>query len=560
MKSYLFRWSDIALLALIGAAGYFQLFWVHDVYWDDNCWLLSRHATANLDEFLDHGFNQMRRSWLGVFLYHYYGIHIYSDHAFVIWNGISFATLLASIYAVYLLALTLSGENRLFALLVGVFYLSNSLDHTIPYVTAINYRIGFVLEIVSIYITSRSILDSRVTWPKTGLALFLTGVSAYVLTESVVAMEPVRLLISGYLLTRSGPQALPVVRQLAKQALLFGALLLPLVLYKVLYKPYGMYASIYQTSVLAALRPGPYFELASNLFFGFWRRVFYAEADKVFVFLGVATGLICFVRIKPMLKGGDSTASPNFLFVILCGGAVVLLQAFLFNFAGREFRWGPDSTHGIFMQFGMALVLAGVAHKAVSLVTGGVGRFAGMSRFGFAVIISVIAGYGVCVNNVNIALFRDGTAKQELFWKKFTERFPTLPPKAQFVFDVDISSFHDAADLDTGYDVEAYLNLLYATNTNPTQFHRYSVLAPEELRMMKIDFPRQDPISRMTRFGIDTIDPKTAIIIHYRGDRILVGKEILTVTPEVSYRPWIQSTDIELPPEVPSYPLRHKAF
>lgn len=552
-------------LAILSVATFIQMIFIRDVYWDDNCWLLSRYANDSMAGFLDDGFNEMRRTPLGVFYFLYYSVHVLSEHPFLYWNSAALSIQVLSSWAVYALGLKLVPEQRTTALLVAIFYVVMPLDHTMPYLSATNYRLGFLFEITSLLLTYRAVQGHR---PVLNLiaSVLLSLFAATTLTEAVVAMEPARMLMIWYAFGSNGSLRDRLMR-LARYGLVFAIPLLPYVYYRIVYKPYGMYSSVYQANFADLFDLGHHYELLRQLFFGFWRHINSQQNLNPWpiVVLGIGLAIITFfvfIRLKIDAKEAPTLSDnriAHYKKLALIGIVIVAFQQILFTFAGREFRWGPDSTHGIFMQLGVVIFEAALVMFIHDKLMRS-GRLTLLTRYGVAATAALFAYLGVHYNNKNISMFLAGTEKQEQFWNAFTERFPTLPPRATFIFDTYVSSFHDSADMDTGYDIEAYLNLLYAQHAGSDEFHQYSVLAPEEIRQMSIDYEAKTPITRMTRFGLDTIDPNVATIVAYRDGRIYVDKEILTIEPGVKYAPWIHDTGLPTSDGVGTFPYRHKAF
>lgn len=568
MNHYSLKAKFISIILVLVLLNFGRLFFIHDLYWDDNCWILSRYSTNGLEEFLNHGFNQMRRSGLGIFFYYIFGIFIYTDYGFYISNTLSNVIQLITAIMVYQISLLLTNRNYFFAFILVLMFLSNTIDHTMPYLSSLNYRLGFLLEIISIYLTTQAILESTFKRWKILFALFLTTISAYMLTESVVAMEPIRILIGSYIYYKKNHDIRSAFISSLKRLKVFIVLIFPLMIYKIAFKPFGMYESIYKTDFATAFTIEPYWDVLRRIFFGFWWHIPKDDNQGVDILLGAIAALIVFILCYFLHRSKKIIIQKpeNTTFLILIGFLIIIFQNFLFIMAGRGFKWGPDSTHGNFMQLGTSIILASLVFLLFHSLSKKISKdfLSKLLPYIFYATISVVVGYGTYINNTNLTLFQIGSIQQESFWKKFINRFPVLPNKANFLFDIDldkdIPSFHQKEDLDTGYDLEAYLNSLYATNLNPYEFHKYSVLAPEEIHNLNIKFNSRDSITRDTRYGLETIDINSLIIVRYRNGEILVDDEIILADPNVPYKNWITKKNLRLPNVTPIYILRGKSF
>ena len=528
-------------LAFLAIASFVRMFDVRDVYWDDNCWLLARYARSGLTEFLDDGFSQMRRAPLGVFYYLYFGIHRLSDQPFLYWNTIALLIQMLSTWMVYALVRTLLPKLMLPALVAAVAYVALPLDHTMPYVSGTNYRLGFLLALCSCWLSLRAVLGGR---PRLYLllAVILALFNTIVLTETALPLEVVRLVMIAWVLpvTQSWVTRL---RALVGYALLFGFPHLPYVWYRLTFKPYGMYQSVYQHNLGDVFNWHSYYELMQNVPFGLWRHLLSAPNlnPGIVMPLALLAGVGAFLIIRNLMASEGEQASAGHrkaaFFLLLLGLIVILCQQGLLVFAGREFRWGPDSTHGIFIQLGTSLIVSSFSLLLCSKY-GNSKLQVFITRLLFPVILAAVALLGVHYNNKNLSLLINESQKQERFWMAFMERFPVLPPRATFIFDIYVDSFHDASDLDTGYDIDAWLNLLYAKNGEEGGFYRYTAMAPEEMRMRRLDFSKLR-LGVSTRFGLMDLEAGKTIPIAYRDGVIYAGDEIRGLLPPVPYVEWL---------------------
>ena len=71
-KEIPFAKTFIAILAVLA---YGRIYFLRDVFWDDNCWLLSVYASKDIIEYLNTGWFELRRVSLGLFTYYFFSLH-----------------------------------------------------------------------------------------------------------------------------------------------------------------------------------------------------------------------------------------------------------------------------------------------------------------------------------------------------------------------------------------------------------------------------------------------------------------------------------------------------
>ena len=263
--------TQIALyLIVISLLSYCRVGTLNDLYWDDNCWLLSRFANDSLAGFLDDGFNQMGRIPLGVFLYAYYGLDKLTEHALIILQSFNVLLYLSVPILLFLLASQLAGGNRLYGVAAATVFIVVPLDHTMPYLTAVNYRLGLPLELLSFLLTWRAVSLPSVSRRLIFFALLLDIFTQYVLIEAAVALVPVRIFMIWYA-SRFNVHGGYATSRVLGLAVVFVVPMIPLVLYKLIFRPYGLYESMYAPDPGALVDWRKYYDLAGMLFFGFWR-------------------------------------------------------------------------------------------------------------------------------------------------------------------------------------------------------------------------------------------------------------------------------------------------
>ncbi|MHB1141350.1 MAG: hypothetical protein ACYC1T_06295 [Sulfuricaulis sp.] len=149
------RKSDLYPLPILtlAAFSYIRILTLRDVYLDDNYWLLSSHTTDTLQEFLANGFPQLRREPLGIFLYIFFlPYRLIGDYALLVWHGITLAVQIAAPLVLYSLVRDVTSGRRDVAAFVATVFVATTLDQTAPIMSAINYRIGLLLGLISLYL------------------------------------------------------------------------------------------------------------------------------------------------------------------------------------------------------------------------------------------------------------------------------------------------------------------------------------------------------------------------------------------------------------------------
>ena len=121
------------------------------------------------------------------------------------------------------------------------------LDTTLPYLSAINYRIATLLTLVSFYLTQRSFAKEGTRWTLLLMALAISSLSHYIFLELTIVFELPRLFIIGYIFYKEGTEGKALIKKTLTYWLPFFILCIPLVIYKLTSKPYGIYGGIYKT-------------------------------------------------------------------------------------------------------------------------------------------------------------------------------------------------------------------------------------------------------------------------------------------------------------------------
>lgn len=529
---------------------------LRDVYADDNCWLFSIYLTSNLSEFLATGFTEMRREPLGAFLYFFFLPFRFTDNPYPGWHTVSLAIQIATPLILYRLLRDLSSDAWLAAFVASALILV-PLDHVVPYLSSVNYRLGLLFGLSSLLLTDLAARNSRWTW-RLPLALLCSALASYVFMEATIAFEAARLLILWHRLRRKEKSVSELLRTATAWWGPFLLLCVPLVAYKLLFKPYGMYAGIYVTG-FSHFFERAVLEEAYKPFVGWlWLilRMLRSHAHWTTVLLGILAGILVLavtLRMNRKIRSAAAAGSArlSFSMLVLFGFFILLPVLFIFFFAGRPPKLGTESTHATLMQPGYAALVGGFAYAVYRLAL----AFGRMSSFLASAVLATFAGLGVYFTNLNLDLFREASNQQNQFWQAFKQRFPALPPRADFVIDAIpvpynrwIGSYYELEDLQSSYELEFALNVLYPS-PDGARVRRYRVYPFAELRSDvrsngAASFTEGRKINRTTHYGPDSLLPKEMTVVHYRDGRVLVNREILQHYPKVVYRAW---ADKDLP-------------
>lgn len=535
-------WGERAVplfLIALCLLSYARLYMLRDVYADDNCWLFGIYLGYDLPQFLNTGFLEMRREPLGIFLYFFFLPFRFLENPYAVWHGIVIAAQIATTLLFHRLVLRLCADGRIAALAAAAFVVV-PLDHALPYLSSFNYRAGLLLALASLYLTDRA-AERRMWGLEMWAALLLTGLAAYCMSEATFALEPARLALLWYRLA-PGRDPRTAARDAARWLLPFALLFAPLVLYKLVAKPYGMYAGMYETGIANLFDWRALAGTARLFLLGEWwflrRVVSYAEAASVLA--GLAAGLLILAALLRDPRVADATAGNASARRIAVFALIVLVpQLALFLYAGRSPRLGFDSTHAVFAQLGYAALVGLAAHRLLRWAT------ARHCYRAAALALAGVSAAGIFFNNLRLDMFAAASREQDHFWKVFQQRFPELPPRADWLIDArprpyrrKFDAYFEWEDLHATYDLEFALNRLYAPpHAPPARNHR--VYTPEEARH---DPAQLSPsrlssgLRRLSHYGEDRLDSAGMTVVYYRDGRLLVNEEIVKQAPDVPYR------------------------
>lgn len=564
------------LISVLAILSYTRILFLHDIFEDDNAWLLSVYASSNLSEFLNTGWFELRRVPQGVFLYYFLGAHRFFDNSYILWQSLNLLIQVASPLLLYYFLNNLIKDRHL-AFLSASCLIVYPIDTTLPVFSNLYYRLGIILTIISFYFTERG-LSKDIRWIFLFISFLLSGISHYILIEGTIALEPARLFFIGYIFYNKGITSKDLIKKTLIVWLPFFLLCIPLIIYKLIFKPYGIYAGMYNTDISFLLDPKMYKELTKMFLFGNWKIMFSKYLSHLTI-LSMLSGLLTAVVVIYILRRSDISVklnlkssnqahsnvganglSPLLLFAIL--GVVLLVPpVIMYGLAGRVPNFGPNSRHGIILQMGYAIILGSILYAIYRRAGKGSGLLVAN------LFIAILFALGVFFNNINLDIYFSVWEKQKDFWQAFAKRFPTLPEKANFFIVVDPDRPMDHLNLDTYYDLEFVINMLYAKSEAPERFRSYKVIARDEWKSLEGHVEKShNAFKRPSHWGEDIFDLKDIVVIHYSNNKIIVNREIIEQYPDISlYRILVDKNFPELSvrqahdvSESASYPLRKK--
>lgn len=558
----------VLIISVLAILSYVRIIFLQDVFEDDNAWLLSIYASSNLSEFLNTGWFELRRVPQGVFLYYFLGAHRLFDNPYILWQSLNLLIQVASPLLLYYFLNNLI-KNKYLAFLSACSFIVYPIDTTLPVFSNFYYRLGIMLTITSFYFTERG-LSKDIRWVFLFISFLLSGISHYILIEGTIALEPARLFFIGYIFYNKGILSKNIIKKTLIIWLPFFLLCIPLIIYKLIFKPYGIYAGMYKTDISFLLNFKMHRELVKMLLFGNWKIMFSKHLSHLSVWsilsglFAIALSIYMFrrydVSVKLNLKSSNQAHSNvgangrSLLLIFIVLGVVLLIPpVIMYGLAGRVPNFGPNSRHGIILQMGYAIILGNILYAIYRRASKGSGLL------GANLFIAIFFALGVFLNNINLDIYFSVWKKQKDFWQAFAKRFPTLPEKANFFIVVDPDRPMDHLNLDTSYDLEFVINMLYAQSKDPERFRNYRVIARDEWKSLEGHVEKShNAFKRPSHWGEDIFDLKDIVVIHYIKNEILVNREIIEQYSDIPlYRILADKNFPELP-ESASYPLRKK--
>ena len=551
------------LIVLMAILSYIRLFFLNNVFWDDHCWLQSIYTSNDIFDFLNTGLVELRRVPQGIVSYLILILFKITNHAFVVLHLIIISTQIITPLFLYLLINKLF-QNRIAAFIIGSILIIYPIDTTVPVLTTLPYRLGLMFSVISFYLTYRALAE-KTRWFYMIIALLLSGLSHYFLVEGTVALEPARLFMIGLIQYNKGYKKNEIIKNSLKYWLPFILLCIPVVLYKLLYKPYGIYAGTYSSDMLFFLKWKRHLYYLAMLLGGNW--VYSLVKVEHLSFWSVISGLIALFITYFMLKKNypdesgfkeighiftcpeTKSATKRITMIILLGLLLLVPTVILYEFASRKLYPGFNSRHGCIMQFGHALIVGGALCVIVNKL---LNIFKDKKQF-IALFMAALLGLGVFFNNLNLDLYFTIWEQEKQFYGAFMERFPALPKNADFLFDIQI-------DIPLGYSYVLYnaeypINMLYTESKKPEEFRRHKVTNWNYLNnYKKVGITKYE---HLFHWGKDIFDTRELIVIRWKPGEFLVNREIVKKYPQVDYK-YIADKDIPLIPSASIYPLRGK--
>jgi len=551
-------------IGLIAIFSYIRVLFLNNIFWDDHCWLQSIYTSNDIFDFLNTGIIELRRVPQGIVLYPIWLLFKITDQAFTVVHLITITIQIITPVLLYLLIYKLF-QNRIVAFIIGSSLIIYPIDTTVPVITTLPYRLGLMFSVISFYLTQRALAE-KIRWFYIIIALLISVVSHFFLVESTIALEPARLFMIGLILHNKGYKKNEVIKTSLKCWLPFLLLCIPVVLYKLFYKPYGIYAGTYSTDILFFLKWKMHVHYLAMLFGGNW--VYLLVKIKYLSSWSVISGLIVLLTTYFMLKKyADKFGFAEFghIYIFSCPeekggttrismiimlGLLLLVPVFImYEFASRELGVGFNSRHGCIMQFGNALIVGGLI---CIIINKSFNTLKYKKQF-ITLLMAALLGLGTFFINLNLDQYFKIWEQEKQFYKAFMERFPALPKTSDFMFDIQIK-------IPLGYKYVSYnaeypINMLYAESKKPEEFRRHKVTDWYYLNnYKKIGTTKYESLSH---WGKDIFDTRELIVIRWQPGEFLVNREIVKKYQHLDYK-YIADKDIPLIPSVSTYPLRDK--
>ena len=472
VKKYFLQKQNFFLILLFASfilINFRPLLSIDDIFWDDNHWLLHFYKSDNLYDFLNYGFFEMRRYGQGIFFYNIFKLIADYDHGLYLFNFFNILLKFFSTLLIFYLVFLLTKKNIIFSILVSIIYISNPLDHALPYISAANYRLGFFLEILSIYISVKAFYLNNFDLKRLFYCIFLTVFSIFFLIETILVFEPVRILFIYIILyNKKIPfSKMNFKKYLIKYIILYFIFTLPFIFFKIYFPPYGSFENIYNLDVYRAFDLEQLL-LIKKFFFGFFlfcikkHEIFFSSIEYNFSYYLIFILFIIFLfNIIKNNHINDIKNLPFLKYIIFFGFYIYFSQILFINFVNRPYSYGLNSTHAHFAEIGMAFIIAALIFKLFSsLVIYSKAKIyiVNISLFFLLLIISFI---GIYTNHTNLAIFHYGSNKEKAFWTKFEKKFKNRMDRPFILFDIDRSKdyqdiFH-VIDLDSRQDLDFHL-------------------------------------------------------------------------------------------------------
>lgn len=233
---------------------------------------------------------------------------------------------------------------------------------------------------------------------------------------------------------------------------------------------------------------------------------------------------------------------PKGLLLIVIGMTIIITQYCIVRATNRSLSLGMSSDHFYLAGLGVAMVVG----TFLSLVTRRLlifGAHQHRKKFLHGMIIStlpaLIIGLGVYVSNSLADIHSKHTRDQLAFWNALLERYPSAPSNQDWIVSVDYDADENhrlfaMQDLDTWYDIELYLNLVYVHQGEAKPFQRRRAYTIESLERQHHNVPDGLLLESIENqlWGKVAIDWEDAIYVKYRNGRLFVNEEWLETSLE----------------------------
>lgn len=558
---------SMIFIILLSIVCYARIYLVELTFWDDNCWLYSFYNSTNIDDFLNAGFRDLRRTPIGIFIYYLVSLHKETNVFYPLFYTFTILIQIGTALFIYFLSRNVFRSVHL-SFLVALIALLYPIDTTTPIFTVLPYRVGLLLSIISLYATAEAIRE-KIRWGAIAVSLLCAVLAQYIFVEGAVALEPARMLIIWHLLSEREKNVGRLRGTFFVIAGLFLLVAIPLVYYKLMYKPYGVYGGTYKSDPLFLLKWRMHRRAVVSLFFVNWAvfskyllqlRDALSPWSVVLGLAGALGGYCGLVRLQP--KMGDWASGQCLTsalveqlrqnrFVFILGLAFYIPPVLMYEFAGRVVFSGVDSRHGTLLVIGFALIWGGLFYALYAAMQSTRLRV----KLAHALVAAFI-GFGVFYHNVNHDLYLASQREQKKFWRSFTDRFPTLPDKSAFLFDVELPTYLYDQPFGTTFGIELYLNLLYAKSVEVNGFKNY-IAAPisfiTRFKNLQTVFAQRHPGTGHL-FG----NHESLYIVKYHNGKILVNNEIFASDQYIPYKCLLDKEFAEHELTIQNYPLRYK--
>ena len=98
-------------IVILASLSYSRVFGIQDIFWDDNCWLLATYSSNNLGEFLNAGLLQLRREFMGVWMYFLLDLHKNTEYFYLVINSVNMITQVITPLFLFLFLKNLSKQH-----------------------------------------------------------------------------------------------------------------------------------------------------------------------------------------------------------------------------------------------------------------------------------------------------------------------------------------------------------------------------------------------------------------------------------------------------------------